>query len=60
MHVVIHCQVNDYEQYVTAGWNDIVEEKHVTAREAYLDWVFCWQTAAGSCVSVNAENPCNF
>lgn len=30
------CAISDH---CVAGWNDVVEEKHVAAREAFLEWV---------------------
>jgi len=39
--------ISDYEQYMTPGWNVIAEEKHETAREAYLEWVFAGRPRQG-------------
>ena len=36
-----------YSDFVTPGWNDVVDEKHSLAREAYLNWVLIGRPRSG-------------
>ena len=39
MHKYIPCKKVKASEYVVAGWNDLVTDKHDAARRAFLDWV---------------------
>ena len=45
--IPIKCQNLQSNEYIVPGWNDYVNDKHDTARAAFLDWVYCGKPRTG-------------
>jgi len=50
---------NNYmSDYLIPGWNDVVQDEHVSARDAFREWILFGKPEAGSLFTSMKDNSC--